>query len=138
MHRASLAKNSIKVAFNKNGKAVPVKFPKKKAVSAYTRIYMKSDLLFTNIGGKAGSIIYKFLRYQTGMNGKKYYPITNEFLQEYKMCRQTKYIALKKLKKEGLVDVLDRSESKGGNLQVRLMIKENYEEEADEDEDEEK
>ena len=49
MHRASLAKNSIKVAFNKNGKAVSLKFPKKKKVPAYTRIYMKSDLLFQSI-----------------------------------------------------------------------------------------
>ena len=30
MHRAALSKNSIKITFNKNGKAVPVKFPKKK------------------------------------------------------------------------------------------------------------
>ena len=129
MHRASLAKNSIKVAFNKNGKAVPVKFPKKKKVPAYTRIYMKSDLLFTTIGGKAGSIIYKFLRYQTGMNGKNYYAITNDFLEKYKITRQTKYAALKKLQKEGLIDVLGRSESKGGNLKVRLMIVENEDEE---------
>ena len=62
MHRASLAKNSIKVAFNKNGKAVSLKFPKKKKVPAYTRIYMKSDLLFTNIAGKVGSKIYNYLR----------------------------------------------------------------------------
>ena len=128
MHKAALAKNSIKVAFNKNGKAVPVEYPKKKTVPAYTRIYMKSDLLFTNIGGKAGSIIYKYLRYQTGMNGKNYYPITNDFLEEYKMCRQTKYRALKKLQKVGLVDVLDRAESGGGNLKVKLLIVENEDE----------
>jgi len=48
--KASLAKDSIKVVFNKNGKAVPLKFPKNKKIPAYTRIYMKSDLLFTNIG----------------------------------------------------------------------------------------
>jgi len=129
MHKAALAKDSIKVAFNKNGKAIPVKFPKKKRVPAYTRIYMKSDLLFTNIAGKTGSIIYEYLRYQTGMNGKNYYEITNEFLEKYKICRQTKYIALKKLKAEGLIDVLDRSESKGGNLKVRLLIVENKDEE---------
>ena len=129
MHKAALAKNSIKIAFNKNGKAVPVKFPKKKKIPAYTRIYMKSDLLFTNIAGKAGSKIYAYLRYQTGMNGKDYYPITNEFLGQYKITRQTKYTALKKLQKEGLIDVLERSESKGGNLKVRLMIVENEDEE---------
>ena len=128
MHKAALAKNSIKVGFNKNGKAFHLKFPKKKRVPAYTRIYMKSDLLFTNIAGKAGSIIYKYLRYQTGMNGKNHYAITNEFLEKYKMCRQTKYKALKKLQKEGLVDVLERSESNGGNLQVKLMIVENEDE----------
>ena len=128
MLRPSILKNSIKVAFNKNGKAVPLKFPKKKKVPAYTRIYMKSDLLFTNIGGKAGSIIYKYLRYQTGMNGKNHYEITNESLEKYKICRQTKYRALKKLQEEGLIDVLDRSESEGGNLKVKLMIKENEDE----------
>ena len=69
MHKAALAKNSIKVAFKKNGE---VKFPKNKKVPPYTRIYMKSDLLFTTIGGKAGSVIYKYIRYQTGMNGKNY------------------------------------------------------------------
>ena len=129
MHRAALAKNSIKVAFNKKGKAVPLKFPKKKKVPAYTRIYMKSDLLFTNIAGKAGSKIYAYLRWKTGMNGKDYYAITNEFLEKYKITRQTKYTALKKLQKEGLIDVLERSESKGGNLKVRLMIVENEDEE---------
>ena len=128
MFKASLVKNSIKVAFNKNGKAVPLKFPKKKKVPAYTRIYMKSDLLFTNIAGKAGSKIYAYLRWQTGMNGKGYYAITNEFLEQYKITRQTKYTALKKLQKEGLIDVLERSESKGGNLKVRLMIVENEDE----------
>ena len=129
MHKAALAKNSIKIAFNKNGKAVPVKFPKKKKIPAYTRIYMKSDLLFTNIAGKAGSKILLYLRWQTGMNGKNYYAITNDFLAKYKITRQTKYAALKKLQREGLIDVLERSESKGGNLKVRLMIVENeYEE----------
>ena len=128
MHKAALAKNSIKIAFNKNGKAVPVKFPKKKTVPAYTRIYMKSDLLFTTIAGMAGSKIYNYLRWQTGMNGKDYYAITNDVLAQYKITRQTKYAALKKLKKEGLIDVLDRSESKGGNSKVRLLIVENEDE----------
>ena len=129
MHKEALAKNSIKIAFNKNGKAVPVKFPKKKTVPAYTRIYMKSDLLFTTIAGMAGSKIYNYLRWQTGMNGKDYYAITNDFLAQYKITRQTKYAALKKLKKEGLIGVLDRSESKGGNSKVRLLIVENEDEE---------
>ena len=129
MLRPALAKNSIKVTFNKKGKAIPLKFPKKKKVPPYTRIYMKSDLLFTNLAGMCGSKIYAFLRYQTGMNGKDYYPITNEFLEQYKITRQTKYTALKKLQKEGLIDVLERSESKGGNLKVRLMIVENEDEE---------
>ena len=129
MYKAALAKNSIKVKFNKNGKAVPLKFPKKKKVPAYTRIYMKSDLLFSEIAGMCGSKIYAYLRYQTGMNGKDYYAITNKFLEKYKITRQTKYTALKKLQKEGLIDVLERSESKGGNLKVRLMIVENEDEE---------
>jgi len=128
MHRASLAKNSIKVGFNKNGKAFRLKITKKKKVPAYTRIYMKSDLLFTNIAGKAGSKIYTYLRWQSGMNGKDYYAITNDFLEQYKITRQTKYAALKKLQKEGLIDVLGRSESKGGNLKVKLMIVENEDE----------
>ena len=125
MHKAALAKDSIKVAFNKNGKAVPVKFPKKKKkIDRYTRIYLKSDLLFTKYAGLAGSKIYAYLRWQTGMNGKGYYAITNDFLEQYKITRQTKYAALKKLKKEGLIDILDRSESKGGNSKVRLLINE--------------
>ena len=129
MHKAALAKNSIKIAFNKNGKAVPVKFPKKKKkVDRYTRIYLKSDLLFSTIAGMAGSKIYNYLRWQTGMNGKGYYPITNEYLAQYKITRQTKYAALKKLQKEELIDVLDRSESKGGNSKVRLLIVENEDE----------
>ena len=130
MHKAALAKNSIKVVFNKNGKAVPVKFPKKKKkVNRYTRIYLKSDLLFSTIAGMAGSKIYNYLRWQTGMNGKDYYAITNDYLAQYKITRQTKYAALKKLKKEGLIDVLGRSESKGGNSKVRLLIVENEDEE---------
>ena len=129
MHRAALAKNSIKIAFNKNGKAVPVKFPKnKKKVDRYTRIYFKSDLLFSTIAGGAGSKIYAHLRWQTGMNGKGHYAITNDYLAQYKITRQTKYAALKKLKREGLIDVLERSESKGGNSKVRLMIVENEDE----------
>jgi len=129
MHRASLAKNSIKITFNKNGKAVPLKFQKKKKkVDRYTRIYLKSDLLFSTIAGMAGSKIYNYLRWQTGMNGKDYYAITNDYLAQYKITRQTKYAALKKLKREGLIDVLERSESKGGNSKVRLMIVENEDE----------
>ena len=124
MHKAALAKNSIKIAFNKNGKAVSVKFPKKKKIPPYTRIYMKSDLLFFTIAGTTGSKILLFLRWQTGMNGKDHYPITNDFLEKYKITRQTKYTALKKLKKAGLIDVLSRSECKGGNLKVRLLINE--------------
>ena len=132
MHKAALSKNSIKVSFNKNGKAVPVKFPKnKKKVSRYTRIYLKSDLLFTTVAGMAGSKIYNYLRWQTGMNGKGYYPITNDYLAQYKITRQTKYAALKKLVKEDLIDVLHRSESKGGNSKVRLLIIENYEDEEE-------
>jgi len=129
MLRPALAKNSIKVTFNKKGKAIPLKFPKKKKVPAYTRIYMKSDLLFSEIAGMCGSKIYAYLRWQSGMNGKGYYAITNGFLEQYKITRQTKYTALKKLQKEGLIDVLERSESKGGNLKVRLMIVENEDEE---------
>ncbi len=130
MFKAALAKDSIKVAFNKNGKAIPVKFPKKKKkIDRYTRIYLKSDLLFTKYAGLAGSKIYNYLRWQTGMNGKNYYAITNDYLEQYNICRQTKYIALKKLQKEGLIDILNRSESKGGNLKVRLLIVENEDEE---------
>ena len=77
----------------------------------------------------AGSKIYNYLRWQTGMNGKDYYAITNDYLAQYKITRQTKYAALKKLKKEGLIDVLGRSESKGGNSKVRLLIVENEDEE---------
>ena len=129
MYKAALAKNSIKVGFNKNGKAYHLKIPKKKKVPSYTRIYLKSDLLFSNIAGLAGSKIYNYLRFQTGMNGKDHYAITNDFLEKYKITRQTKYTALKKLQKEGLVDVLSRSECAGGNLKVKLMIVENEDEE---------
>ena len=62
MHKAALAKNSIKIAFNKNGKAVSVKFPKKKKIPPYTRIYMKSDLLFFTIAGTTGGKILLFLK----------------------------------------------------------------------------
>ena len=130
MHKAALAKNSIKVGFNKNGKAYRLKIPKKKKkLEQYTRIYLKSDLLFSNIAGLAGSKIYNYLRYQTGMNGKDYYSITNDFLEKYKITRQTKYTALKKLQDEGLIDVLGREECAGGNLKARLMIVENEDEE---------
>ena len=49
----------------------------------------------------AGSKIYNYLRWQTGMNGKGYYPITNDYLAQYKITRQTKYAALKKLVRGG-------------------------------------
>ena len=129
MYKAALAKDSIKVGFNKNGKAYRLKIPEKKKIPAYTRIYMKSDLLFFTIAGMAGCKIYAYLRYQTGMNGRDYYPITNDYLGQYKITRQTKYSALKKLKDEGLIGVLKRSECGGGNLKVRLMIVENEDEE---------
>ena len=110
------------------GKKPKVVKKKKKKVDRYTRIYLKSDLLFSTIAGMAGSKIYNYLRWQTGMNGKDYYAITNDYLAQYKITRQTKYAALKKLKREGLIDVLERSESKGGNSKVRLMIVENEDE----------
>ena len=129
MYKAALAKDSIKVGFNKNGKAYRLKIPEKKKVPSYTRIYLKSDLLFSNIAGLAGSKIYNYLRFQTGMNGKEYYAITNDFLEKYKITRQTKYTALKKLQKEGLIDVLGREECAGGNLKAKLLIVENEDEE---------
>ena len=62
------------------------------------------------------------------MNSKRYgeenyYPITNDWIEEKcNATRQTKYAALKKLKKLNLIDYLDRTKCEGGNLLARLIL----------------
>ena len=133
MHNAglrALEKVSAKVIF-KDGKAhIKSEGNPKKKISSYTKIILKSAMLFNAVGGKAGLAIYMYLRWQRGMNLKKfgpnyYYAISNDWLEDnYKVTRQTKYKAMKKLRDAGYIDFLDRNDSKGGLLRARLLINE--------------
>ena len=124
MFNPAINKDSIKVIF-KNGKAVTEDQKKKSKIQPYTKVILKSHMLFHAVAGKAGVAIYIYLKWQKGMNGDRFFEISNDWLGEnYKVTRQTKYAALKKLKKEGLIEVLDRSECGGGNLKVRIRVNE--------------
>ena len=126
----ALEKVSAKIIF-KNGKAYrEAKIKPKEKIPSYTKIILKSAMLFNAVGGKAGLAIYMYLRWQRGMNKKKfgpdyYYAVSNDWLEDnYKVTRQTKYKAMKKLRDAGYIDFLDRNDSKGGLLRARLLINE--------------
>ncbi len=120
-------KTERKVIFSKSGKPVTLNIIKKK-IPPYAKAEIKSIAAFSLAAGKTGMWIYLFLKMQFDMNSKRYgeqnyYPITNDYIEEKSgATRQTKYAALKKLKKLNLIDYKDQTECEGGNLLARLIL----------------
>ena len=124
----ALEKVSERVTF-KNGKACRSKKKIiKKKIPNYTKIVLKSAMLCNAVAGKAGLAVYIYLKWMRDMNHKKkgpdyFYPISNDWLEKnYKTTRQSKYIAMKKLREAGYIDFLDREDSGGGLLRAKLNL----------------
>ena len=83
---------------------------------------MKSSFSNAEILEAVGLIIYLELKHKVGMEGADgFYTISNSMLTDiYKVSRQRKYYALKKLLEAKLIMVRKR---KGKNIQCRLVLK---------------
>ena len=88
-----------------------------------TNIYLNEIALFGKVGGLAGVGIYLVVKFKMGLAKKDgFYSVTNIDLQQYKanISRNTKYLALKKLKQENLIEYYSEQNS-GKAAQVRLL-----------------
>ena len=105
-----------------------LKLQEKIKIPPYTKAETKVIAAFSLAAGKTGMWIYLFLKQQFDMNSKRYgeehyYPITNDYIEaKANATRQTKYAALKKLKKLNLIDYKDKTKCEGGNLLARLIL----------------
>ena len=86
-------------------------------------VYKAEACLFGHCAGKVGLFIYLHLKWKKGMEGDKFFPLSNKsFLQEYKIDRRRKYDAVWKLEAEGLIQV-DSDKKSGKPMRVRLLTK---------------
>ena len=85
-------------------------------------VYKDQFQKFWQVAKVVGLIIYLELKHKIGMEGADgFYTISNSMLTDiYKVSRQRKYYALKKLLEAKLIMVHKR---KGKNIQCRLVLK---------------
>ena len=84
-------------------------------------VYVNELRLVFKVAGGVGLCIYAELKFLKGLEGDNYFVVSNMMLEEkYGISRQRKYIAIKKLKAEGLIDYKKKS---GANLALRLLAK---------------
>ena len=85
-------------------------------------VYKDQFQKFWQVAKAVGLIIYLELKHKVGMEGADgFYTISNSMLTDiYKVSRQRKYYALKKLLEAKLIMVRKR---KGKNIQCRLVLK---------------
>ena len=81
----------------------------------------KAGALFLYTAGKAGAVIYNYLKFKKGMNGDQFYVIPNEHVfVKYKINRQRISEAILLLEAEGLIKTI---KTKGKSTRVRLLTK---------------
>ena len=88
-------------------------------------VYKDELLLYWKAAGGVGLVSYGELKFQKGFEKGNmvnlFYPLSNKMLEEkYEISRQSKYRAIKKLKKAGLIE--HRIDA-GKNIQCRLLTK---------------
>ena len=84
-------------------------------------VYKDELLLYWKAARGVGLVIYSELKFLKGFDGDQFYPITNIMLEEkYGISRQSKYRAIKKLRRAGLIEY--RIDA-GKNVQCRLLTK---------------
>lgn len=84
-------------------------------------VYKDQYQKFWHVAKAVGVLIYLELKHKIGMRGKdEFHTVSNHMLASvYKVSRQRKYTALKKLKKAGLVKL---KKQKGKNIQCKLVL----------------
>ena len=93
---------------------------KKKRVMDYRMLSMQ---LFFKTAKGVGSVIYSYLAWMTGMNGRGFYPLPNSwFWTKCRISRQRKSDAVLLLEDADLVSVI---REKGKSLKVKLNVKVN-------------
>ena len=84
-------------------------------------VYKDELLLYWKAAKGVWLVLFAELKFLKGFDGDKYYNIPNKMLEEkYGISRQSKYAAVRKLKKEGLIDY---KVTAGKNIQIRLLTK---------------
>jgi len=85
-------------------------------------VYKDQYQKFWLVAKAVGLIIYLELKHKIGMEGAdNFYTVSNSMLTEvYKISRQRKYYALKKLLEANLIKVRKR---RGKNIQCKLVLK---------------
>jgi len=84
-------------------------------------VYKDELLLFWKAAKGVGVILYAELKFLKGIDGDQFHLVSNNVLDEkYAISRQSKYIAIKKLKAEGLIDY---KVTAGKNIECRLLTK---------------
>ena len=84
-------------------------------------VYKDELLLYWKAARGVGLVIYGELKFQKGFDGDQFFPVSNNMLEEkYGISRQSKYRAIKKLSKAGLIEY--RIDA-GKNYQCRILTK---------------
>ena len=88
-------------------------------------VYKDELLLYWKAAGGVGLVVYGELKFQKGFEKGNmvnlFYPLSNKMLEEkYGISRQSKYRAIKKLRRAGLIEY--RIDA-GKNVQCRLLTK---------------
>jgi len=96
--------------------------PKRRNRQFVMNVYKDQYQKFWQAAKAVGLIIYLELKHKIGMEGTdNFYTIANSMLTDvYKISRQRKYYAIKKLLKANLIKV---SKRKGKNIQCKLVMK---------------
>jgi len=82
-------------------------------------VYKDELLLYWKAAKGVGLVLYAETKFLKGFDGDNYYLIPNKMLEEkYGISRQSKYTAIKKLKREGLIEYKVVA---GKNIQIRLL-----------------
>ena len=84
-------------------------------------MYVKEISLFWKAAGGVGVMIYNYIKYRVGVdkygNYKNGVPLSNKYFYENGISRESKYLAIRKLKYNNLISVVER---KGAAPLVKL------------------
>lgn len=86
-------------------------------------VYTKEIALCWKAAGGTGVMIYNYLKFRIGADKHGTYkngvPLSNKYFYENGICRESKYLALRKLKNAGLINVIER---KGAAPIIKLLL----------------
>lgn len=87
-------------------------------------VFTKEIALCWKVSGGVGVMIYNYVKFRMGVDKHGTYingvPLSNKYFYDNGICRESKYLALRKLKNAGLINVIER---KGAAPIVKLLFK---------------